>query len=336
MLSTLLFFLENTVYDSEVTVRGAGEYKTHYFDKRVSRQKGRDFMQYKKKGPLIIFLAPGLIMMVIFLYYPFIQNIINSFYDMSTPVKMPGKELTFIGLNNYITMFTDSKLRVALMNSILMVGLAIVFQIGAAFILAVLVSHTKKGQHLFRTVYFFPVVISATAIGLLFKLFYNYEGGMLNQLLQSLGKDPIHWLSENTAFVMVAIPTLWSYVGFYFVIMLTGISDISEDVYEAAAIDGCTKFQAVMLITIPLLRGVMCTCITLAVTGALKVFDLPWVIVPKGAPNGVTHFLGTYMYEQAFSRMNYDYGATLSIVIVVFGIVLSQVLNRFIRPDNNL
>lgn len=128
----------------------------------------------------------------------------------------------------------------------------------------------------------------------------------------------------------------WSYVGFYFVIILTGLFDIPEDIYEAAYVDGCSKFKQVFYITIPLLRGVICTCITLAVTGALKVFDLPWVIVPKGAPQGVTHFLGTYMYEQTFTIGNIDYGSTIAFVIVLMGVIVSQITSKIIKPDENL
>lgn len=293
-------------------------------------------MLYKKKLPLLIFLVPTLLMMLFFLYIPFIQNIGNSFYDMTGPVKMPGQEWKFIGLDNYNKLIHDPKVATALWNSCKMMVLTIVFQVGLGLVLAILVNSIKRGQQFFRMVYFFPIVISATAIGLLFKLFYKYDGGMLNQILASMGIEPVKWLSEKLAFLSISIPILWSYVGFYFVIMLTGLSDISDDIYEAADIDGCTKFKAVFYITLPLMRGVICTCITLAVTGALKIFDLPWVIVPNGAPNGVTHFMGTYMYEQAFSIGNVDYGSTISLMIVIFGIIVSQGINRLIKPDENL
>ena len=215
-----------------------------------------------------------------------------------------------------------------------MMLLTVIFEVGIAFVLAVMVSQIKKLQQVFRTVYFFPVVISATAIGLLFKLFYNYNGGMLNQLLGAMGKDPVNWLQPSTAFIMVSIPTLWSYVGFYFVIILTGLSDISDDIYEAAAIDGCSKFKQVFYITIPMVRPVLMTSVTLAVTGALKVFDLPWVMVPNGAPQGVTHFLGTYMYQVTFGLNNYDYGSTMAILIVILGIVVSKGVG-FITEDKD-
>lgn len=255
-------------------------------------------MLYKKKWPLVVFLVPGLLFMLVFLYIPFVQNIKNSFYDMTAIIEMPGTEWKFIGFENYKKLFTDPDVRTALINSLKMMVLTVIFEVGIAFVLAVMVSQIKKLQQLFRTVYFFPVVISATAIGLLFKLFYNYNGGMLNQILESIGAKPVNWLSPSLAFIMVCIPTLWSYIGFYFVILLTGLSDIPDDIYEAASIDGCSRFKQVFYITLPMMKPVFFTSVTLAVTGALKVFDLPWVMVPNGAPQGLTHFLGTYMYQR--------------------------------------
>ena len=281
-------------------------------------------MLYKKKWPLLIFVVPSLIFMLLFLYIPFIENIKNSLYYMTTIVELPGTKWRFIGLENYKKLLTDTDLRIAILNSFKMMVLTVIFEVGIAFVLAVMVSQIKKLQQVFRTVYFFPIVISATAIGLLFKLFYNYNGGMLNQILESLGKDPVNWLQPSTAFIMICIPTLWSYVGFYFVIILTGLSDISDDIYEAAAIDGCSKFKQVFYITLPMIKPVLMTSVTLAVTGALKVFDLPWVIAPNGAPQGITHFLGTYMYQTSFALNNYDYGSVLALIIVIFGVIVSK------------
>jgi len=255
---------------------------------------------------------------------------------MTSVVQMPGQKFKFIGLENYKNLFKDPKIRIAVLNSLKMMGLTVVFQIGTALLLAIMVDAVKRGQHFFRIVYFFPIVISATAIGLIFKLFYNYTGGMLNQLRTLMGMEPVNWLAPNIAFIMISIPILWNYVGFYFVILLTGINGISDEMYEAAAIDGCSKFKQVFYITLPLLRGVICTCITLGVTGAIKVFDLAWAIVPKGAPQGLTHFLGTYMYEQTFTISNYDYGSTIAFLIVIFGVTASWIVSKIIRPDDNL
>lgn len=292
-------------------------------------------MLYKKKWPLVIFLLPSVLFLIIFLYIPFFNNIKNSLFDMTTPVLLGGQSWKFIGLDNYKRMLTDPDLRVSILNSLKMMTLTIIFQVGIAFVLAVLVSNVKKMQQFFRTVYFFPVVISATAIGLIFKLFYNYNGGMLNQILVAFGQEPVNWLKPTLAFIMVSIPTLWSYVGFYFVIILTGLSDIPDEIYEVASIDGCSKLKQVFYITIPMLRGVICTCIVLAVTGALKVFDLPWVLVPNGAPQGLTHFLGTYMYQSTFGMNNYDYGSALAVLIVILGIIVSRIINIIVHPDKD-
>ena len=281
-------------------------------------------MLYRKKWPVFLFLVPGLLFLLVFLYIPFVENIKNSFFDMASVVKMPGQEFDFIGLDNYKRLFTDPDVGIAMKNTLKMMVLTVIFEVGIAFVLAVMVSQVRKLQQFFRTVYFFPVVISATAIGLLFKLFYNYNGGMLNQILEHFGKEPVLWLGPDTAFTMISIPTLWSYIGFYFVILLTGLSDISDDIYEAAAIDGCGKFMQVFYITLPCLKPVFFTCVTLAVTGALKVFDLPWVLAPNGAPQGLTHFLGTYMYQTAYGLNNYDYASTQALLIVVLGVLVSK------------
>lgn len=290
-------------------------------------------MIYKKKAPLLIFLGPAFLFLAVFLYIPFVQNIFNSMYELSGYI-VDGTE-KFIGFANYRAMLTDSKLWVAVANSFKMMGLTLVFQVGLALILAIMVGEVKRGQQFFRTVYFFPIVISATAIGLMFNLFYSYNGGMFNQLLAKMGKEPVLWLSDSLAFIMITIPVLWQYVGYYFVIILAGLSGISEEVFEAADIDGASRWQKVIYITIPLLRNVVTTCAILAVTGALKVFDLPWVMAPYGAPRGITHFLGTYMYETTFINSNVDYGAAIALLIVLLGIISAQIMSRLFKQSDD-
>lgn len=292
-------------------------------------------MLYRDRRPLIVFLVPGFLLMLVFLYYPFLVNIFNSLFDIRS---MAGRQETFQGLANYRKFFLEDPIgRVALVNSVKIMALTAVFQVGMALILALMVDSIKKGQQFFRVVYFFPIVISATAIGLMFNLFYSYDGGMFNQIRAWFGLDRVFWLDKDRAFTMLAIPILWQYVGFYFVILLTGLSGIPEEVYESAALDGATGLKKVWYITLPLVSDVLVTCTTLAVTGSIKVFDLPSVIARNGAPNGLTHFLGTYMHNQAFVAQNVDYGSAISIVIVVFGVIAAQsvtrLLGRFARSE---
>ena len=292
-------------------------------------------MIYKKKAPLIFFLVPALVFMAVYLYYPFVQNIINSFLSIS------GLGTAATGANdpwyaNYVELFNDPNMRTAIKNTLLLVLCTLVFQVGIALVLALLVDRIKAGAKLFRTLYFFPIVISATALGLLFNLIFLYNGGMLNQLFTKLGfiTEYIDWKDERHYFFTMLLPVMWQYVGFYFVILITGLNNISSEVYEAAELDGATGMKRVRYITLPLLRNVICTCLVLAVTGALKVFDLPWVMMGSGIPMDRSWLTGTYMYSQTFTRGNVDYGSAIAVVIVVLGVALAQVANRVFKEKD--
>ena len=290
-------------------------------------------MLYRDKKPLIVFLLPSLLLMLVLLFYPFIENIFNSFFEIRSLVS-PREE--FVGLLNYQKFFTGDEMAfISLKNSLVLMVLTVVFQVGIALLLALLVSSINRGAQFFRVVYFFPIVISATAIGLMFSLFYAYDGGMLNQIAIALGGEKILWLSDEKAFTMVSIPVLWQYVGFYFVIILTGLAGVPEDVYESAAMDGATGLKKTWYITLPLISDVLVTCTTLAITGAIKVFDLPSVIAKNGAPKGLTHFLGTYMYQKTFIAQDVDYGSAISIIIVVLGVVLSRTVGRLLSRESD-
>lgn len=305
-------------------------------------------MIYKKKTPLLIFLIPAFLFLIVFLYYPFLQNIINTFLDIG------GLGRAAEGVNtpwyvNYQRLFTDPYMRVALKNTLLLIVCTIIFQVGIALILALLVDTIRVGAQVFRTIYFFPIVISATALGLMFNLIFLYKGGMVNQLLLSWeqldyeikasGKMVVEWLDwkDQAHFLFTMfMPVMWQYVGFYFVIIVTGLNNISQDLYEAAALDGADGWKRTRYITLPMLRNVLCTCLVLAITGALKVFDLPWVMFGAGMPENMGWLTGTYMYDQTFNKMNVDYGSTIAVLIVVLGVVLSNISNRIFRPSEDI
>lgn len=302
----------------------------------TSKESGEamNSMIYKKKGPLAVFLTPALLFMAVFLYYPFVMNVVNSFFNI-TGLGTAAQGMNTPWYQNYTKLFTDPNMAAAFGNTMLLMILTIVFQVGFALVLALLVDTIRTGSQFFRTVYFFPIVISATALGLLFNLIFLYDGGMVNQLLLKLGiadaNTLIDWKDEGHYLFTMFLPVMWQYVGFYFVIIVTGLNNISPDIYEAAEIDGAGGFKRVRYITLPLLHNVLCTCLVLAVTGALKVFDLPWVMMGRGIPMDRSWLTGTYMYEQTFNVGDVDYGSTIAIVIVVLGVIISQLVNRVLK-----
>ena len=282
---------------------------------------------YKNKKPLFVFLLPAFLFMVVYLYYPFFQNIINSFQHIKNLGQITAT-WNDPWYTNYVELVQDPNVWTSIKNTLVMMLVTIVVQVGIALVLALLVDNIHAGAKFFRTVYFFPIVISATALGLLFNLIFLYDKGMLNQFLETLGKTGLtDWKDEAHALFTMMLPVMWQYVGFYFVILITGLNNISEELYESASIDGATRFQRVRYISLPLLHNVICTCVVLAVTGALKVFDLPWTMFPKGMPLKSTFLTGTYMYYQTMEAKNVDYGATLAIMLVLLGVITSKVVN---------
>ncbi|RIX51089.1 sugar ABC transporter permease [Paenibacillus nanensis] len=274
---------------------------------------------------ILMFLLPAAAFLTIFLYYPFFKSLYLSFFRTSGFYSK-----TFVGFDNYSRMFSDDLLGAATLHTLELMLYVIVFQVGIALLLAILVDNIKWGKGFFRMVFFFPVVISGTAIALLFVLFYNFQFGLLNTILQDMGFNKVNWLSESMALKAIAIPTVWHYVGFYFVLFLTAMSKIPSDFYEAAKLEGISGFKKTFLLTIPLILSDIKVVITLAITGTLKVFE--FIFVLSRGQNG-TEVLGTYIYKKALVDQNFGYGSTIAIYIVVFGVVLSLLANRLLKRD---
>lgn len=289
---------------------------------------------YRNKKPALAFLLPAFLFMIVFLYYPFFKNILNSFMHLKQ-LGASATEFNSPWYANYEEMLHDPHVWTSVKNTIIMMLVTLVGQVGIAIVLALMVDNISRGKQIFRTLFFFPIVISATALGLMFNLIFLRDKGMINQVLELLGKqDLTDWKAEGIALVTMMAPVMWQYVGFYFVILVTGLNNISDELYEAARIDGATALQRVRYISVPLLHNVICTCSILAVTGALKVFDLPWVMFPKGMPLKSTFLTGTYMYYQTMETKNVDYGAALAVLIVVLGVVLAKVVNAIFKEKD--
>lgn len=286
---------------------------------------------YKNRKSLFLFILPAFAFMTVFLYYPFIQNIINSFQHISV-LGGASEGWNQPLLENYTMLLEDEAIRTSIKNTLIMMIATVIAQVGIALILALMVDNIKFGAKFFRTVFFFPIVISATALGLLFNLIFLYDKGMVNQILEKLGRmELIDWKAKGIALFTLLLPVIWQYVGFYFVIMITGLNNISDELYEAAEIDGATRWQRVKYISVPLLHNVICTCVVLAVTGALKVFDLPYVMFKNGMPLGSTWLTGTYMYYETFETRNIDYASTIAILIVILGIITAKIVNSVFK-----
>lgn len=287
-------------------------------------------MALKSKKYIFLFLSPAILLITVFLYFPLAKTVEYSFTNYSNWSRV----FDFIGFENYKKLFTDPIIGKSMINTFILLIGCVVVEVGFALVLSVLADSIRRGFKFFRTVYFFPVTISGSAIGLMFYLVFQFEYGLMNNILASLGMEKINWITEKSAMYLVLIPVLWQYVGFYFVIFLTAIASVPTDIYESAVLDGITGFKKTVYITIPLIKDVVVTAVSLVIAGSLKVFDIVFVMT-GGGPMDASQLLSTYQYQQAFVYNNQGYASAVSVLIIVLGLIIYIATNfKFHKQEN--
>ncbi len=280
------------------------------------------------KKAIFTFLFPTLLVMTVMIVIPIFMSFYNSLLDWDGL----GKGL-FVGFQNYQDLIHDTRFINSVKNSLLYAAFSLFLQLPFSLLLAIVVANMTHGEKFYRTTYFIPVIISSVVIGQLWQKIYNGDYGLLNTLLGSLNLEALQqdWLGqEHTALLSTFIPNLWQYVGYHMLIMYAGIKSISPDINEAARIDGASKLQVALKITLPLLKPILEVCVTLSLIGALKIFDLIYVLT-AGGPFYSTEVPTIYMYKTIFDSFHYGYGSAISIFIILECLLLTFILRLFFR-----
>jgi len=278
------------------------------------------------KKAIVLFLFPTVLLISIFVVVPICMSVYYSMLNWDGI----GKG-AFIGLQNYIDMISDTRFTSSIKNSLLYAAFSLFLQLPFSLLLAIVVANVTRGEKFYRTTFFIPVIISGVVIGQLWQKIYNGDYGLLNAVLGMFGVEGQDWLGqENTALLAAFVPNLWQYIGYHMLIMYAGIKSISPDINEAAKIDGANKIQTAFLITIPLLKPILQVCITFSLIGALKIFDLIYVLT-GGGPFFSTEVPTIYMYKTVFDSFNYGYGSAISIFVILECLILTVVLRLFFR-----
>ena len=231
--------------------------------------------------------------------------------------------------SNYVEMFHDEVVWISLKNTLIMMLVTLVGQVGIAIVLALMVDNITHGKHFYKTVYFFPIVISATALGLLFNLIFLYDKGMLNQILEKLGKVGLtDWKGEGIALFTMMLPVMWQYVGFYFVILITGLNNISDELYEAARIDGCTDFGIFMKIILPVIKPAMASWGAITLIARWNDFFWPLLYLRKQAKYTLMVTISLLPVSEGLSTPWPVILAGTTLVIIPI-IILYLILERF-------
>lgn len=269
----------------------------------------------KDKGPLVAFLAPAVFLVVLFFVLPVIYVCVVSF------LKWDGiSEPVFRGISNFTKLFKDKAFVRSITNNIIWAAVAACIQVPLAMLMAIILSRKPKGWKFFRTVYFFPQVISGIALATLWRAVYNAETGLLNNILTSLGMGSLacDWLGGiKTAFPACLIYWVF-YIGYYMVIMMADITTIDDTYYEAATIDGATDLQQAIHITIPLIKNSsLLTCVTLASVMGLRQFEQVYMLT-NGGPANRTSTIVLYLYKK-LQDSNYGMAAASAVILIIIG-----------------
>ena len=291
---------------------------------------------------IIAFLAPGLILFVGVLVAPIALSAYYSLFDWNG-----FGTKTFIGFSNYKELFTseDIKFLLALKNSLLLAVLSVFIQLPLSLALALALGKGIKGERLFLSVFFAPVLISTVVIGQLWLKIYNPDYGLLNQLLRAvnLEDDIMRWSGDTKdilwlgnvkiALGAVFVPTLWQYVGYHMLLMYAGVKGVPIDLREAAMLDGASQGQVNRYIVIPYIKPILKISVIFAVTGSLKSFDLIYVLT-NGGPLHSTEVPSTLMISMLFLRNRYGMGSTIAVMLIVLCFAFALLIGAAFRKED--
>ena len=269
----------------------------------------------------LIYLLPWLIGLLIFTIYPFVSSLILSFTDYNL-ISKP----TFVGLDNYIKMFTEDKdfinsLIVTFKYTVLTVPPQLVFALFIAFIL----NFKLKGINMYRTAYYIPSILGGNiAIAVLWRFLFSGDG-LMNQIITMFGGDPVGWLSDPTASMFViSLLRIWQF-GSSMVIFLAALKEIPTELYEAAQVDGAKKWKIFFKVTLPLITPTVFFNLVMQTVNALQEFNGPYLIT-NGGPLNATNLTSLMIYENAFKFFRMGYASAMSWVLFIIIMALTILL----------
>lgn len=280
-------------------------------------------MNKKNIGYLLI--LPGFTFYLAFHLIPIIGAFYISFFSWRVISPSGG---AFVGLENYINLFSDRIFLLSLKHSVVFVGLSMIIQVPLALLLAVLLGLNLRLSKFFRGVYFVPLLMSFVVVGLLFNFIFSSTVGTLNNFLRAIGLDRFagEWLGDpKKALYIIILVQVWKEFGLSMLLFVAGLQGIPNNLYESAKIDGANAWQCFRSITIPLLKEVIAVVSVLVMIISFKVFALVYTMT-AGGPFYATEVLGTYLYSKAFTHMRMGYASSIAgmLFLIVFSLAFFQ------------
>ncbi|KRE58069.1 hypothetical protein ASL11_30610 [Paenibacillus sp. Soil750] len=295
-----------------------------------SNKKSQSFLKHEQ-ATAFWFIFPAIALLLVFVFYPMLQAFLISFKNYS----LVGAGDVFVGMDNYVHLMKDRAFFNSLKHSFYFALIVIPIQTSIALGLALLIQKKTATAGLFRTLYFIPVIISTAVAATVFKLIYNKEFGLLNSVLKALHMPVTSFLSDpKTAMNGIIVLGIWKGAGFFMIIFLAGLNNISPDLYEAARVDGASRIGQFFKITLPLLNRTMSFVVIMTTIDAIKLSGLVFVLT-NGGPNSSTETVVFYIYKQAFTQMRMGYATAAAFVLFAIVLAISLIQMKLFNKDTD-
>ncbi len=287
-------------------------------------------VKLKKYYSSVLLLLPALLIHTVLMVYPIFKAIYLSFFSWNGILTSAPK---YIGLNNYLQMFTSEAFLRGLYNVGVFVLSTFLVTMPIAFVFALIITSKIKGSVFFKTVFFIPAVISQTAVALMWSFIFYPQGGLLNNLLTYAGLSS--WINDwlgnpQIAIFSVVLVNSWVSVGLNMIILAAGLVSIPEETYQASRIDGAGYLATLWYVTIPMMKDTFNIYVVLNLIGCIKAFEIVFVMT-RGGPNGATDVPVTLLYKYAFQYNYFGYGNSIGTFVLIAAIIITVTVNRLFR-----
>ncbi|KGP74476.1 carbohydrate ABC transporter permease [Pontibacillus yanchengensis] len=284
----------------------------------------------KEIGTGVFFMAPFLLIAGIFIFYPILYSLQISFQNFSY---LNPSAAEWVGLENYRKLLQDTTFLTAIWNTVKLLIIVLPIQTIISLVLANILNSKIKGKSFFRIVFYLPYITSPIAVGAVMVYLFNQDG-LVTRFFTLFGLENVAWYTDGDyAFYLIVLIIIWTQIGFYTVIYLSGLQSIPEDLYEAARIDGASRLQQFLHITVPLLKPTTFLVLFMGGLATLQIFEQPYVVSTTGgalpgSPGDSTLTMVMYLYTQAFKyfEMGYASAAAFIIFVMIFSLTVLQYL----------
>ena len=287
----------------------------------------------KKAQPLpVLFICisvlPAVILTLMFTIWPTVQALYLSFTN-ATSLGLNNK---FVWLDNYIYMFHDKSFIQALINTAKLMAVVPVITIFCSLVLAFVLNQCKlKEMVLYRTIFYFPNIVSLTVVGIIWSFVFHPNVGIVNKILGAVGLESLQrsWLGDSkTALWCIAFTLLWQAAGYYMVMHIAAMDGISPEIYESATLDGVSAWRKLVSITMPLMKDIIGITFVLALSGTINLSFVLSQVMTGGGPNGASSVLLQYMYTQGFVNGNFGYAMAITVFTLAISVALSMLSRK--------